>query len=704
MDREFFPRTPLLNGDSVELTRSRLLDYFHATFDRYESLFETLSCDEAFYKKPISLRHPLIFYYGHTATFFVNKLMLAGLLEKRLNPRFESLFAVGVDEMGWDDLDETRYDWPAVSEVTAYRDKVRELIDSLIRKFPLPPPINWKHPGWVVPMGIEHERIHLETSSVLIRQHDLKYVRPHADWTPCRSSGIAPVNGLVDIPSGAVVFAKSHDDPYYGWDNEYGTHSAEIEGFQASRFLVSNAEFLSFVEEGGYADDRYWQEEGLGWRNFAQSRHPSFWVKDGGKWRLRLMLEEVDMPWDWPVETNYHEAKAFCEWKKARTGEPVRLPIEDEWQHLHQLAGIGEALEGSALAANLHLDHYASSCPVNQFPHGDLFDVVGNVWQWTETPIYPFAGFDVHPCYDDFSTPTFDNRHNLIKGGSWISCGNEALSRSRYAFRRHFFQHAGFRYVVGGIPADVSYTPYETDRCLAEVAEFHYGEEYLGVANFPKGLAELALRAASGKPHRKALDLGCGAGRASFELARHFDHVTGVDTSARLIGLGTQCLEGGVLRYTLVDEGELVFYKERSVAADLSLASLHGTVEFWQADPCNLKPGFAAYDLILAGNLLERLYNPAKCLESIHDRLNPGGLLVLSSTYAWNPEVTKREEWLGGFKRAAESFTSLEGLKQHLASGFRLIQGPLDIPYVLREDRRRFGYHLAEVTVWERLP
>lgn len=50
--------------------------------------------------------------------------------------------------------------------------------------------------------------------------------------------------------------------------------------------------------------------------------------------------------------------------------------------------------------------------------------------------------------YTMISTPTFDGKHNLIKGGSWISTGNLALKSSRYAFRRHFFQHAGFRYVV----------------------------------------------------------------------------------------------------------------------------------------------------------------------------------------------------------------------------------------------------------------
>ena len=53
------------------------------------------------------MRHPLIFYFGHTATFFVNKLLLAKLIPERINPRFEAMFAVGVDEMSWDDLDET---------------------------------------------------------------------------------------------------------------------------------------------------------------------------------------------------------------------------------------------------------------------------------------------------------------------------------------------------------------------------------------------------------------------------------------------------------------------------------------------------------------------------------------------------------------------------------------------------------------------
>ena len=141
--------------------------------------------------------------------------------------------------------------------------------------------------------------------------------------------------------------------------------------------------------------------------------------------------------------------------------------------------------------------------------------MIGNVWQWLETPIHPFPGFEVHPCYDDFTTPTFDDRHNLIKGGSWISCGNEAAPVSRYAFRRHFFQHAGFRYVVSDAPAGRPASHYETDHLVSEYIEFHYGAEYYGVPNFPLTLARMAISAKGNKPAGKALDLGCATGRAS---------------------------------------------------------------------------------------------------------------------------------------------------------------------------------------------
>lgn len=694
-------RTPDLSGQDGEAKREEIRRYFHATFDRYEQLFEVLSGDEAYYRKPISLRHPLIFYFGHTATFFANKLHLAGLLGTRLDPALEALFAVGVDEMSWDDLDDAHYDWPSVEKVRAYRALLRKTVDDILSTAPLSLPIGWDDPWWTILMGIEHERIHLETSSVLMRQHALKYVKPHPGFPACTKRGEAPANSLVEVVAGEVCLGKDFTDTFYGWDNEYGRHEARVPAFRASRYLVSNREFLDFVTAGGYRRDEYWDEEGLGWRNFARAEHPTFWLPQGEEWHLRLMTEEVPMPWNWPVETNYHEAKAFCNWKKSLTGEAVRLPTEDEWYRLAEAAGIGELSPDTPARSNLHLEHWASSCPVDEFPQGDFFDVVGNVWQWTETPIYAFEGFRVHPFYDDFSTPTFDGRHNLIKGGSWISCGNEARLASRYAFRRHFFQHAGFRYVVGEPPAPLPESRYETDALLSQYAEFHYGGEYFGVPNFPKALAQLAISAMGDRPARKALDLGCAAGRATFELARHFERVTGIDFSARLIGSGVQMAAQGSLRYTLPEEGELVSFHERQLA-DLDLGAQRDKVEFFQGDACNLKEIFGGYDLILAANLIDRLYAPARFLASIHLRLNPGGLLLIASPYTWLEEHTKRDAWLGGFKAAGENRTTLDALKDLLSPHFRLVAAPQDVPFVIRETRRKFQHSLSEVTIWER--
>ncbi len=694
-------RTTILNQTSPEAIRNQIRAYFHQTADLYESLFKLLSCDEAYFVKPISLRHPLIFYYGHTNTFFINKLVLSGLITDRINPQMESMFAVGVDEMGWDDVNEQNYDWPSVDSVRAYRLEVRKVVDQLIDTLPLNAAIDWDSPWWVILMGIEHERIHLETSSVLIRQHDLKYVKPSLDWPICPDQqSEPPVNTLVEIPPRKIMLGKN--DASYGWDNEYGNFVKDCSAFKTAKYLCSNLEFFDFVDAGGYNNDAYWLEEGLAWRQYSKATHPTFWVKHGDTWKLRLMAEEIDMPWSWPAEVNYHEAKAFCHWKSEQQGLSIRLPTEAEWYSIYAYAGLSDESISAGHHANLFLDGYASSCPVNQFAHGDLFDVVGNVWQWTETPIFPFDGFKVHPIYDDFTTPTYDGRHNLIKGGSWISTGNEALKSSRYAFRRHFFQHAGFRYIVTDTPIEDHSSHYENDKQLSEYAEFHYGDTYYDVPNFPKALSDLAIEVMQNQPLKTALDLGCATGRASFELAKHFDHVTGIDFSARFIGLALKLAQQGVVRYTMTTEGDLVSYQERTLAS-LGLEDVAHKVEFWQGDACNLKPNFTGYDLIMAANLIDRLYSPRQFLKAIHERLNLGGILMITSPYTWLEEHTPREEWLGGFKKDGENVTTLDGLKAVLSAHFDLVKAPMKVPFVIRETQHKFQHTLSEVTFWKRV-
>lgn len=695
--------TVVLDSGDPEQKRQEVLDYFHASFTIDEKLYETLRYDETFYLRPDRLRHPLIFYYGHTATFFINKLIIAKVLEQRINPAFESMFAVGVDEMSWDDLDQSHYDWPTVQAVKAYRDQVRAVLDQLIRTLPLSLPINWESPWWAIMMGVEHERIHLETSSVLIRQLPLDQVQQLPFWEICPEMGEPPQNRLLPVSGGTVQLGKSKDNPLYGWDNEYGSHEAAVADFKAAQYLVSNREFLAFVESGCYQDQQWWTEEGWSWRRFKQAAHPLFWISNSDGWKLRTMASEIPMPWNWPVEVNYLEARAFCNWRAAQNGKPVRLPTEDEWHRLHDLSKLPDQTGWERPPGNINLACWGSSCPVDRFQQGEFFDLIGNVWQWTETPIYPFHGFSVHPWYDDFSTPTFDTRHNLIKGGSWISTGNEATRHARYAFRRHFFQHAGFRYVESSIPVVIHDDQYERDALAAQYCNAHYGPEQFGVPNFQQRCAEICLRLMQGRRMGRALDLGCAVGRASFELARGgFQQVTGLDFSTRFFRLAARMQEEEGLRYTFPEEGEIVSFHEATLA-EFGLEQTKQRVQFYQADACNLPEKFRGYDLVLAANLIDRLYSPRRFLSTIHQRINPGGLLVLTSPYSWSEEFTKKEEWLGGYREAGEPVWGIDGLKAALSPRFRLLGEPQDLPFVIRETRRKFQHSIAEVTIWELL-
>ena len=186
------PYTVLLNTGDPESKRAEIRRYFHQTYDAYELLFETLSSNEAYYRRADPLRHPLIFYYGHTATFLMNKLLLGKFIDRRINPGFESTFAIGVDEMSWDDLNEQHYEWPAVEAVKEYREQVRQLIDQLIDDTALKLPVDWNSLYWVLMMGIEHERIHLETSSVLIRQLPTDLLdSKHGNWATSKETETA---------------------------------------------------------------------------------------------------------------------------------------------------------------------------------------------------------------------------------------------------------------------------------------------------------------------------------------------------------------------------------------------------------------------------------------------------------------------------------------------------------------------------------
>jgi len=409
------------------------------------------------------------------------------------------------------------------------------------------------------------------------------------------------------------------------------------------------------------------------------------------------------MPWDWPAEINFLEAKAFCNWKAEVTGKVIRMPTEAEWYKLREVIDTDQPYWESA-PGNINLEHEMSPCPVNrhEFDNG-LFDVIGNVWQWTETPIDGYDGFEVHPSYDDFSTPTFDGNHNLFKGGCWISTGNYAIKDARYAFRRHFFQYSGLRYVEAEPLPALEVSVYETDQMVSNYIEFHYGNENLGLPNFPVACIEEVAKRLGERSTQRALDIGCATARSSFELAKIFDHVDAVDLSVRLIEPPANLQRTGRQRYVCVEEGELTLFNEIQLDDYEGYKDVKDKIAFMQGDACNLVEKFNDYDLVFAGNLIDRLYDPVMFLESIKSRIRPGGLLVLVSPYTWSEEHTPRDKWLGGFKAATgESFTAIEGIEKVLGPEFKMVGDPVDVPFALRETRRKFQYGVSELTAWEK--
>lgn len=598
---------------TLNATKEEIRSYFHNSYDLFESLFTIFNDDSVFYRKSEPTRHPMIFYFGHTATFYINKLILGGVIEKRINPEYESLFAIGVDEMSWDDMNANRFAHIDVEEVRAYRNKVREIVDNLITTLPLSTPITMDSPWWIILMGIEHERIHIETSSVLHRQMPIEFIKPNLTQFPIAHDSKAPQNYLVNIEGKEVRLGKEKNHHLYGWDNEYGTQIETIEDFQAGAYLVSNAEFMEFVVDGGYEKEEYWSDEGQKFLEIKKATHPTFWILTDNGYRYRAFVSEIDMPYSFPVDVNYLEAEAFCNWKSLKDGIEYSLPSEAQYRVMLEREGVEDIPHFDDNQANINFAHYCSSSPVNQFQFKNLYDLVGNVWQWSSSYIDGFEGFEVHPIYDDFSTPTFDTKHNLIKGGSWASTGNEIMQHSRYAFRRHFYQHAGFRYIVSSQNQEYIKEHIIIDKSVAKSCEANY-------ATYDK--SDIAYLKEFIPSNANILNIGCSTGRSSFELSNYAKHITGVDFSARFISVAIEMQEQGAIKYLYNDSVKRVEAKN----FDWNMQKC----EFWQGDASNLKPNFTGYDMIIALEM-DKLYNPRGFLEDIQNRLNTRGMVVVQT-------------------------------------------------------------------------
>ena len=423
--------------------RKILKNYFENSWELEDILMKSLVEQDTFYLNPDPLRNRLIFYLGHSAVFYINKLIRVGLLNKPINPEYEILFEIGVDPTTPEELEAEIKDisWPEVKDVWQYRDQAKAEITAVIDQTPINLPIHQNHPLWALMMGIEHSRIHFETSSMLIRQLPVDKLERPESWQYAPSYGNTPQNKMIQVVGGVAKLGKPEDAATYGWDSEYGSARVSVKPFLASKYLISNGEFLEFVNDNGYNNRDFWDQESWAWKQEDNIQHPKFWISCDGGYKYRAMFDEIDLPLDWPVEVNHHEAIAYCRWQ----GQGIRLMSESEWNIA--TADCKEETDNN-FNCNLNLK-YGSPSPVGMLDNAQsfsgLYDLRGNVWELLGDNFHPLPGFKPHPLYEDYSEPFFDTQHNIMLGGTWSSTGSYASPSCRNWFRRNFHQHAGFR-------------------------------------------------------------------------------------------------------------------------------------------------------------------------------------------------------------------------------------------------------------------
>ena len=247
---------------------------------------------------------------------------------------------------------------------------------------------------------------------------------------------------------------------------------------------------------------------------------------------------------------------------------------------------------------------------------------------------------------------------------------------------------------------------YETDRAVSEYLLFHYGEprEILPYASGPVDALNYPVRCVNHFSSEinftdgmRALDLGCAVGRSTFELARHCGQVLGIDFSDRFVASGERLRADGELAYSFIDHGELT----RDAVARVPVEIDRSRVQFEQGDAMCLRDGLGVFDVVLMANLIDRLVDPSKCLDSLAGMVCPGGYVILTSPYTWLEEYTPKARWIGG-KLSGEQVLSTEAALCHaMGESFDLV-GRDDLPFLIREHVRKYQWSVAQGTLWRR--
>ena len=248
-------------------------------------------------------------------------------------------------------------------------------------------------------LALAHEDMHGE--ALLITLQTLGLPAPQ-QWTlpqvPAQTLVQAPAQ--IAFPGGALMLGRAASDQGFVFDNEIAPHVVLVAPFCIDATLISNAQYLDFIGDGGYQNSQFWSVQGRAWLMQQERSSPHHWQRDTkGQWRTVVFGRLNTLALHDPVRhINLYEAQAYCAWAGRR------LATEAEW-------------EVAALS-------------------GDPGFLWGQLWEWTASPFEPYPGFVAGP-YREYSTPWFGT-HQVLRGASFATPARlrSPTMRNFYTFER----------------------------------------------------------------------------------------------------------------------------------------------------------------------------------------------------------------------------------------------------------------------------
>ncbi len=329
---------------SNKIILNQKLDELRSTYlqvrNYTEKICEPLEIEDYVIQAIVDISPPK-WHLAHTTWFYETFILSAHLPGyKVFHPRYSFIFNSYYNNVGERVLRHHRGNLsrPTVKEVYAYRKYVDEAMMSLFDHYE-----NEESPPWneALQLGLQHEQQHQE-----LLWTDIKYLLGHNPLYPKYSDALPWEEKLIDASSTSFI-SMEKGDYFIGYegegfcfDNELNRHQVHLEAYSIADQLVTNGEFLEFIEDGAYSDFNLWLDEGWHWLNNNKITAPLYWDKIDGKW-MNYTLKGL-MPINKNEALNhvsFHEGFAFAQWKG------MRLPTEQEWEAANKYFKWGERWE-----------------------------------------------------------------------------------------------------------------------------------------------------------------------------------------------------------------------------------------------------------------------------------------------------------------------------------------------------------------------